>query len=93
MRISANDFELLKRWVYSRKNNVLFETEHAIVIIEEGDKVILKPERKRLTKEEKLVLAEKLAGSADYFSVKGVEESIRIANREYDRKDEACAES
>ncbi|MCG3084444.1 hypothetical protein MX569_11465 [Anoxybacillus kestanbolensis] len=93
MRISANDFELLKRWVYSRKNSILFETEHPIMIIEEGDKVILKPERKRLTKEEKLALAEKLAGSADCFSVKGVEESIRIANREYDREDEACAES
>lgn len=38
--------------------------------------------KKRLTKEEKIALHKKLAGSARRFSAEGIEESLRIANRE-----------
>ncbi|PEJ56349.1 hypothetical protein CN692_18390 [Bacillus sp. AFS002410] len=55
-----------------------------MTVIEEEHELVIKPEKKRLTKEEKLALSKKLAGSVDRFSLEGVEETIRIANREYD---------
>ncbi|MDQ0252958.1 hypothetical protein J2S74_000330 [Evansella vedderi] len=39
--------------------------------------------KKRLTKEEKL------AGSTERFTVEGIKETIRIANREYEQEDES----
>lgn len=48
----------------------------------------LKPVKKRLTVEEKLALSKKLAGSAKVFSYKGVEDAIKIGNREYDQEEE-----
>ncbi len=42
----------------------------------------MKPQPKRLTKEEKLALHKELAGSAQHFSYKGLKEAINIANRE-----------
>lgn len=48
----------------------------------------LKPVKKRLTVEEKLALSRKLQGSAKIFSAEGVEDAIRIANRDYDQEEE-----
>lgn len=42
----------------------------------------MKPVKKRLTKEEKRALHKRLAGSAKHFSLEGLKESDRIANRE-----------
>lgn len=42
----------------------------------------MKSNDKQLTKEEKLLLIEKLAGSAKRFSLEGLCESDRIVNRE-----------
>ncbi|TYR73143.1 hypothetical protein FZC79_19760 [Rossellomorea vietnamensis] len=55
------------------------------VFVEEENEIVIKPEKKRLLKKEKLALSKKLAGSADRFSLEGVKETICIANREYDR--------
>lgn len=48
----------------------------------------LKPAKKRLTPEEKLALSNNLAGSAKMFSYQGVEDAIKIANRDYDQEEE-----
>ncbi|OAO76244.1 hypothetical protein A0O32_0433 [Anoxybacillus flavithermus] len=42
----------------------------------------MRPEKKKLTKEEKKALHKRLAGSGKLFSKEGVLESLRIANRE-----------
>ncbi|PLR78907.1 hypothetical protein CU633_03495 [Bacillus sp. V3-13] len=42
----------------------------------------LQPVKKRLTKAEKRALHQKLAGSARHFSLEGLREADRIANRE-----------
>ncbi|MFZ3590037.1 hypothetical protein ACOI1C_12335 [Bacillus sp. DJP31] len=42
----------------------------------------VKPVKRKLSKEEKKALHKKLAGSARLFSKEGVEESLRIANRD-----------
>ena len=48
----------------------------------------MKPAKVKLTVEEKLRLLDELAGSAKRFSPEGVEETIRIASREYDQGDD-----
>lgn len=48
----------------------------------------VKKDKKRLTVEEKLALSKKLANSSDLYSYKGVEDAIKIANREYDQEEE-----
>ena len=53
-----------------------------------GEVIEVKPDKKRLTVEEKLALSKKLAGSSKLFSNKGVEDAIKIANRDYDREEE-----
>jgi hypothetical protein len=88
-RITRSDYEELKGIIQARrKPGLVFEIEPAISVLEEEDEVVIRPEKKRLTKEEKLALSKKLAGSADHFSIEGVEETIRIANREYDQEEE-----
>lgn len=44
--------------------------------------------KRKLTTEEKLKIAKELAGSAKNMSAEGIEELIKIANREYDEEDE-----
>ncbi|MDF2791912.1 MAG: hypothetical protein K0S80_5014 [Neobacillus sp.] len=50
--------------------------------------IVVKPVKKKLSVEEKLRLLDELAGSAKRFSPEGVEETIRIANRDYDQEDD-----
>jgi hypothetical protein len=90
-KITKSDFNDLKEFARSRRRpGMVFEVEPAIsVLVEEENEIVIKPEKKRLSKEEKLALSKKLAGSADRFSLEGVEETIRIANRDYDREEEA----
>lgn len=89
-KITRRDFEEVRKLLREhRKPGIAFEFESAITVIEEEEEVVLKPEKKRLSKEEKLALSRRLAGSAKLFSPEGVEEVIRIANREYDQEEEA----
>jgi len=69
-------------WRARTRGRSQFEIQ--IVAEEETNKevIVVKPTKKKLTKEEKLALHKKLAGSAKLFSKAGVEESLRIANRE-----------
>jgi hypothetical protein len=64
-------------------------SDTAIATLEEHPSKEVDPvKKKRLTVEEKLALSKKLAGSAKLFSTKGVEDAIKIANREYDQEEE-----
>ncbi|MCA1322439.1 hypothetical protein LC085_21420 [Bacillus tianshenii] len=65
-----------------RPGAVLEIVESLISVMEEEDEIVMKPVKKRLTKEEKLALSKELAGSAKHFSLEGLQESDRIANRE-----------
>lgn len=78
---------ILRKKLYGK--NPRFDVQ--VATREEYPKGVIKvtPGKKRLTKEEKLALSRKLAGSADRFSAEGIKETIRIANREYEQEDES----
>ncbi|SMQ86861.1 hypothetical protein SAMN05444673_6929 [Bacillus sp. OV166] len=62
-KITRNYFEEVRKILRSnRKPGVVFEMEPAVTVIEEEDEVVLKPEKERIPKEEKLALSKKLAG-------------------------------
>lgn len=67
---------------YLERNNV--EIDVVTTLEEESAKEVVKltPVKKTLTKAEKRELHKKLAGSAKHFSLEGLKESDRIANRE-----------
>lgn len=72
---------VLKRRV--RQNRHHYRIEVPVLTEEQMKEVIqVRPEKKKLTKEEKKALYKRLAGSAKLFSKEGVLESLRIANRE-----------
>jgi hypothetical protein len=73
---------ILREHIWKARGRTKFDIQ--IVAEEETNKgvIIVKPTKKKLTKEEKLALSKQLAGSARLFSKEGVEESLRIANRE-----------
>ena len=48
----------------------------------------LKSTKKDLSIEGKLKLLDELVGFSNRFSPEGIEETIRIANREYDQEDD-----
>ncbi|WHY71926.1 hypothetical protein [Fictibacillus enclensis] len=62
----------------------VIKTQHApvAVVIDSKEDDSMKPEKRRLTVEEKLKLAEKIVGKAKYFDREGLRESDCIANRE-----------
>lgn len=82
--ISRYDLEDIKKYIRAKRrpSAVLDIVGPLISVIEEEDEIVLKPVKKRLTKEEKLALSKELAGSAKHFSSEGLKESDRIANRE-----------
>jgi hypothetical protein len=93
--LEYNEYQEIRKQIRHRvRQNVEVEiirepVNPLVTVIEEEDEVILKPEKKHLSVEEKLKLLDKLAGSADRFSPEGVLETIRIANREFDQEDES----
>ncbi|EMT45803.1 hypothetical protein [Anoxybacillus flavithermus] len=72
---------ILKRIV--RQNRHYYRIGASVLTEEQMKEVIqVRPEKKKLTKEEKKALHKRLAGSTKLFSKEGVLESLRIANRE-----------
>ncbi|WP_041638491.1 hypothetical protein [Anoxybacillus flavithermus] len=72
---------ILKRIV--RQNRHHYRIGASVLTEEQMKEVIqVRPEKKKLTKEEKKALHKRLAGSAKLFSKEGVAESLKIANRE-----------
>jgi hypothetical protein len=83
----------LKSKLYRKFNNRPYSIEVEVITVENNNTpkevIQLKPvKKKRLTVEEKLALSKKLAGSAKLFSYQGIEDAIKIANREYDQEEE-----
>ncbi|MGG3468528.1 hypothetical protein ABES02_13730 [Neobacillus pocheonensis] len=85
------------KWINQKKGVLVVEyngdkvdvqvlTEEEINKQEGADE--MKPIKKALSIEEKLKILEELVGLSDRFSPEGVEETIRIANREYDQEDD-----
>lgn len=82
--ISSNDLDDIKRYIRDKRRPGAFlgMVDTLISVEEDKDEISMKPLKKRLTKEEKLALSKELAGSAKHFSLEGLRESDRIANRE-----------
>ncbi|MGG3998188.1 hypothetical protein [Anoxybacillus kestanbolensis] len=72
---------ILKRIVRQNRHHYRIE----VPVLTEGqmkEVIQVRPEKKKLTKEEKKALHKRLAGSGKLFSKEGAVESLKIANRE-----------
>ncbi|MCP3763773.1 hypothetical protein NLX67_15470 [Domibacillus sp. A3M-37] len=66
--------------VYGKTLRDYIRGRMAIPVVEVD--TLTQPEKKRLTKEQRLELAKSLAGSAKHFTLEGLRESDRIMSRE-----------
>lgn len=77
--LARNTVEVKVIKARGRARDILVETPK--------DEIDMKPEQKKLTKEEKLKMLNKIAGKARFFDAEGLQESDRIANREDGEED------